>query len=111
MFADFFDAFGLRTVFTHLLVFEQFAQLPSCVKAVELLAAAFLDLHGQARWEMFEMDAGGGLIDVLTARSAAADKGLLDIGLPQAARLHPPGEFFALSFCNTKVNHRGFPTV
>ena len=46
LFSDFFDAFGFGAVFAELGVFEQFAQLPPGVKAIQALAAAFLDLDG-----------------------------------------------------------------
>ena len=67
-------------------------QEPAGQEPVEALLAGGLafDLHPGRPVE--QHDAGGGLVDVLAAVPAGADKGLLDVRLAHTQRSHALGE-------------------
>lgn len=74
LFSDFFlfqggGAFGAEQFF-----FEQFAQTPSGVKAVEGLAAGFLHFYFQLAGLVAQINTGGGFVDLLAAGAGAADE-------------------------------------
>lgn len=61
-------------------------------EAVESLLAGSLAFDLQAGRTVEQHDAGGGLVDVLAAMSAGADKGFFDVGLAHAQCGHALGQ-------------------
>ena len=63
---------------------EHFAGEP----AVRLAGARLLAADNRPRGKMLELDAGGGLVDLLAAGARTAHEGLLDVGVRQFRKRH-----------------------
>ncbi len=75
-----------------LLHFNFIEQQSAGQEAVETLLAGGLAFDLQAGRAMEQHDAGGGLVNVLAAVSARADKGFFDVGIADAQCGHALGE-------------------
>ncbi len=71
---------------------------PPGEKPVERLGSLPLAFYGKAGRHVDKVDAGRGLVDLLTAGSGGADEGFAEFLLPDAEALHPLAErrFFFL---------------
>src|SRR5262245_22023441 len=89
---DFFQAIALGVATGFALGFKAVEQLVSREETIESLLAGRLTFDLNAGGPMSQHDARGDLVDVLTAVSARANEGFVEINLANAERGHPLGE-------------------
>ena len=84
-------------------------QEPPGEKAVQSLLAGFLAFHLQAGRAMEQHHAGGGLVDILSAVPAGADKTFFNLRLAHAQRGHALRQLaFLFSTDRKRAHHRTF---
>jgi hypothetical protein len=81
-------------------------KFPPCKEPVEGLAPLSHALHFDARWDMPEIDTGGGLVNLLPSPSRRSNKLLLNILLLDAKGLHSFEEPAKLFFRDWKKRHQ-----
>ncbi len=86
--ADFLDLGPLRGHEAVPFLLNLVEQQPARNETIHPLLARFLALHRHAGRLMYEQDAGGNFIHILSAMPAGADKTFLDVRLPHAERNH-----------------------
>jgi hypothetical protein len=78
-----------RTEDSHLKPFDPVKKQASRQEAVQRLRALALALDGEARRQVDQVYAGGGLVYLLTAGTGRADKRFAEIALSNAKLFHP----------------------
>ncbi len=103
--ADLLDAGALGIDVAFLERLDLVQQKPAGEKAVESLMTRGLAFDLKTRRTMEQHHAGGGLVDVLAAVTAGADKRLVDVGFAHAERGHALRELGFLLRADGKRTH------
>ena len=97
LFAHALDNAGFCGALACLLPFHGVAQFPARQKAVELPGTVHVALDGDARRDMFQINAIVGFVHLLAAAPGASNKTFLQVLLPDSQGFHAllqGGEFF-----------------
>jgi len=103
--ANFLDLLSPFTFFPQHPFFQLFDEQASGQETVHRLAAAGLAAHGKSAGPVPQQHDDGSFVDLLAARSAAADELLLEVRLEDAKLRHPSFQVLLFGFVDRAGDH------